>query len=622
MSARAMPIRHAPAFEPKFGPNGALREKIGKRGRIHLDRDLPFIVLHRADPVAARSLARSVAVTSPTYAVWPAIPDDDEAIAALDPIVARQRRLFGRYLLFHVFDLPRARPIAEDAPTLPPFRTEIGASADSFAQAAGSALAAAMTEIEIDLRRCEAGHLQAPEPPPPIARLMASHPDCSLVSIGLPRIHEAPGQKGIYPQLFHELAVETFDALLKAACVFMAESGLETPRHYRALGRSAFIEAAHSVDAKFDRICRSFDFLLSLSPINTTQEFERFRAGKGKEPPEFRYRPLTVDPSLAKRALYRIDLKAVEDPVIETLFTEKRHEIDQQLTMLEVRNTSRFRFASLILYEPVDSALRATALDILGANLAAPAEDEGSADGRAVADAARAMVAAYHARDPQFEVAVELRDDLAAGMMVSGSSLYVSTATSMPAHRVEPLLHHEVGVHLLTYVNGAKQGLGIFKRGLAGYEAVQEGLGVFAEWASGGLTRSRLRLLAARVLAVEAMTDGADFIQVFRLLREEHQVSRKTAFLVTARVFRGGGLGKDAIYLRGFKTVLDMLAAGELLDPFWYGKFDRRHLPVVLELAERGIIRKPPLAPDFMRGRGAKERIATFRAKPSFSSLL
>ena len=206
--------------------------------------------------------------------------------------------------------------------------------------------------------------------------------------------------------------------------------------------------------------------------------------------------------------------------------------------------------------------------------------------------------------------------------MVSGSSLYVSTATRMPAHRVEPLLHHEIGVHLLTYVNGAKQGLGIFKRGLAGYEAVQEGLGVFAEWASGGMTRTRLRLLAARVLAVAAMADGADFIQVFGLLRDGHDFSPKTAFLVTARVFRGGGLAKDAIYLRGFKTVLDMLAAGEPLDPFWYGKFDRRHLPVVLELAERGMMRKPKLVPDFMLGSGATERIAAFRTKPSYSTLL
>ena len=230
-----------------------------------------------------------------------------------------------------------------------------------------------MAKIEIDLRLCEvaiggrSGRAGRRSPPCsraiPIARWSRSR---------LPRIHEAPGGKGIYPQLIHDLAVATFDALLKAACVFMTEAGLGPPRHYRALGRSAFIEAAKSVDAKLDRICRSFDFLLSVSPINTNQALEQFRADKWAKPPEFRYRPLTVDPSEAKRALYRMDLKAVEDPVLETLFSEKRQEIDHQLTMLEARNTPRFRFASLMLYEPVDTSLRETAAQILAADLACP----------------------------------------------------------------------------------------------------------------------------------------------------------------------------------------------------------------------------------------------------------
>ena len=104
------------------------------------------------------------------------------------------------------------------------------------------------------------------------------------------------------------------------------------------LGRSFFIKAARSVDARLDRICRSFDFLLSVSPINTGQAYEQFRADKWAKPPDFRYRPLTVDPSEAKNALYRMDLKAVEDPVLETLFSEKRQEVDlRQLILLIAR---------------------------------------------------------------------------------------------------------------------------------------------------------------------------------------------------------------------------------------------------------------------------------------------
>lgn len=621
MSARLSLVGKPPPFAAAFGPTGALRQDVGAHGRVHIDRALPFIVLHRADPDQAESLARRVALTSPAYLVWPGPADDAAAEGALDAVFAELHRRFGAFLAILVDDLPRAETIAEDAPELPAFRAEIAASGAAPADAAAQALGEAMTKIEIDLRRCEVAIGDAPPAHPAVAALAARHPGCALVSIGLPRIHEAPGGKHIYPQLLHELAVATFDALLKAACAFMTKADLSPPGHYRALGRSAFIDAARSVDRKLDRICRSFDFLLSVSPINTTLAFEAFRAGKWAKPPDFRYRPLTVDPAEAKRALYRIDLRAVEDPVLETLFSEKRQEVDHQLTMLEARNSPRFPFASLILYEPVDSALRETAAQILAADLACPASPGGTADCHAVADAAQDMVALYAGRDPAFDVNIELRDDLAAGMMVSGRNLYISTATAMPAHRVVPLLHHEVGVHLLTFVNGSKQGLAIFKQGLAGYEGVQEGLGVFAEWAVGGLTRARLRLLAARVVAVDAMTDGADFIEVFRGLRE-HGFSSNTAFLIAARVFRGGGFAKDAIYLRGFKAVLDMLAAGQSLDPFWYGKIDARHIPVVGELAERGILHRPALVPAFLADPHVTARIAAFRAAPSYSSLL
>lgn len=607
-------------FGAEFGPGGALREDVGKSGRVHVDRTLPFLVLHRGTPDEKGSLARRVALISPAYAVWTGPSDDGSALAAIDTVLDKARGRYDRALLIAAYDLPRPAPKADDAPDLPLFRVEIGASGDRSAQAAARGLAAAMRKVEIDLRTCETALLPAPEVPARVAGLAERVDGIGLLSIGLPSIHETPGG-GIYPQVFHDLAVATFDALLKAACMFMTEAELGPPSHYRALGRSSFIDAAKKADAKLDRICRGFDFLLSVSPINTTQALKQFRADKCAKPPAFRYRPLTVDPSEAKRALYRIDLKAVEDPVLETLFSEKRQEIDQQLTMLDARNTPRFPFASLMLYEPVDSALRESATEILAADIACPPMADGSADCHDVADAARTMCARYTARDPAFDVEIELRDDIA-GMMVSGRNLYVSTATSMPAARVAPLLHHEVGVHLLTFVNGSQQGLTIFKRGLAGYEGVQEGLGVFAEWAVGGLTRTRLRLLAARVVAVDAMTDGADFIAVFRLLTGTHGFSEKTAFLIAARVFRSGGLAKDAIYLRGFKAILDMIAAGEPLNPYWYGKIDRRHLSVVRELSERGILHKPALTPEFLDDPDVAARIAAFRENPSYTDLL
>ena len=146
----------------------------------------------------------------------------------------------------------------------------------------------------------------------------------------------------------------------------------------------------------------------------------------------------------------------------------------------------------------------------------------------------------------------------------------------MPAHGVDALLAHEVSVHLLTHFNGAAQGLTVFRTGLAHYEGVQEGLGVFAEWAVGGLSRTRLRLLAGRVVAVDAMLDGAEFVEVYRGLRRRPWLPRNAAFDIATRVFRSGGFAKDVIYLQGLQDVIGLVAAGASLDPFWIGKIAAR----------------------------------------------
>ena len=181
------------------------------------------------------------------------------------------------------------------------------------------------------------------------------------LTLSLPQIHRR-NDGGFFPGLSHDVAVATGDALLRAACAFIDDGKRAPPAHYRALGRSAYLAAALKADRKLGQIARSFDFLLSISPIDTSAALDRFLADKAEKPPRFHYRPLTIDPDLAKRDLYAIDLSTLEDPLLERLLAEKRREIDAQLTMLATRNTPAFRPASTLLYGAVDPPLLADAL--------------------------------------------------------------------------------------------------------------------------------------------------------------------------------------------------------------------------------------------------------------------
>ena len=599
-------------FEPQFGKRGELRQPIGEGGRVHLDRWLPFIVLNRSsDP--SRSIARRVAVNSPAYLAWS--PEDDAAAAqAFDAIADAVRKRFGCLLIATVEDAPwKATP--EGSQELPPFDFTLSASGGPNARRALDCLADALRQISIDLREPEVRVGDAGAAPLDVE----GRGGIDRISLVIPQIHRG-GENIFYPQLTHELAVAVGDALLKATCEFISASQAGPPPHYRSLGRSAFLAAALDADKKLDRVARSFDFLLSVSPINTREAMERFFAGGADTAPRFRYRPLTVDPDAAKRDLYAVDLSILEDPLLERLLSEKRQELDHQLTMLATRNTPAFQAASLLHYGTVGSRLREDALSIL-AGTPQPPQPKDRIGAIEVADAARAMVAKYRAIDPAFDAVVEIRDDVGS-LLVSGGKLMIASGTSMLRSRLDALLSHEVSIHLLTHFNGAAQGLTVFRTGLAHYEGVQEGLGVFAEWAVGGLSGTRMRLLAGRVLAVDAMLDGAEFVEVYRMLADDHGLPRKPAFDVTARVFRSGGFAKDLIYLQGFRNVIELVSAGASLRPFWIGKIATGHVEAIEELLQRGLIRPPLFEPEFLQREDVRRRIASIGGEASFNKIL
>ncbi len=184
------------------------------------------------------------------------------------------------------------------------------------------------------------------------------------------------------------------------------------------------------------------------------------------------------------------------------------------------------------------------------------------------------------------------------------------------------LLQHEVGTHLVTYYNGAAQPLRLLQVGLAGYDALQEGLAVLSEYLVGGLSEGRMRTLAARVIAIDQMIRGATFPSVFQQLVDEFGFEPRTAYTITLRVFRGGGLTKDALYLRGLVEILQYLGAGGDLEPLLIGKIAVEHVPVVRELLLSGVLRPPPLRPKYLNSPEAQRRLNGISSRTTVLDLI
>jgi uncharacterized protein (TIGR02421 family) len=292
--------------------------------------------------------------------------------------------------------------------------------------------------------------------------------------------------------------------------------------------------------------------------------------------------------------------------------------------MITDRDTERFFYGSLQLYGGVEDSLYQLAVDLLKR---LPKNDAGDGsdvvlDADAFADRAREEFEHYRRLWPAFSAKAEVTHKVL-GLMVSRGSLLINKSIKVSLPRVAPLLQHEVGTHLLTYYNGRSQPFRQLDSGLAGYEAFQEGLAVLAEYLVGGLSCSRMRQLAGRVVAVRQLIDGATFVDTFRKLEGDFAFQKLNAFKTSLRIYRGGGLTKDALYLRGLCQILAYLARGGELERLFVGKIAADHVPIIKELQFRKVLHDPPLQPRYLEDTAAARRLAVLReSKASVMDLI
>jgi uncharacterized protein (TIGR02421 family) len=447
--------------------------------------------------------------------------------------------------------------------------------------------------------------------------------DCFKIGLQVRPIYRGE-EEGVYPLILRRLRRWLSLTQRRVFFDFTRRHTTHRPEHFQVLGRRAMVKAVWEVDKQLAEVADRFDFLLQVTPVDAEKAWHRFEKNRFDRAPVFHYRPLPVDPVLLKRRLYLTPVERVEDPALALIFRQKQIELDRQLTMLLDINTRRFLQGSLQLYGGVNKELQHLAEEILRRLPARAREDskQGYVDAAAFARHADEEIAYYRKQFPELKAGVQVRRDIASGLMVSRGSLLISANARFPASRVEPLLQHEIGTHVLTYYNGKAQPFRQLYSGLAGYESLQEGLAVLAEYLVGGLSRPRMRLLAARVLAASLLIGGASFVDTFRELNKRYGFERRTAFTIVMRIYRGGGLTKDAVYLLGLSQMLDYLGKGGEFSSLFIGKIAADHVPIVRELLWRKVLLEPSLTPRYMEKPEARSRLEELRQKMQVTDLI
>jgi uncharacterized protein (TIGR02421 family) len=619
---------------------GRVSRRVEGWGRLYVDRPLPYLALHRrrAEPgLDVDTVAPRLVTAEASFLVAPGEDLEAGAVAeVVDRLAGAALDRFGAFLTLEV-----AIGSAAEDPDRPVF-TVVAPQDQPDLEETVQTLRRGLEDLSVD--GCDAEvHVERPRtvvdgfPLRPSAGSSCPGGRCFALGVRVAPVFRHPETGRLYPMRFDDLRAawaavlkETFYEFCRRQAEWTEDGGPEdAPRHPQALGRRGLSEGVERIDRILSRVAEEFEFLLGVTPVNGAAAWEEFRDGGYEETPELRYRPLTVDVEIEKRRLYSIPLEEIDDPTVSRLFREKQEELDRMLTMLLDRGTPRFLHGSLQVYGEIDPHLVTLAEEVLehlarhyGGDDQQPPATTARVDARTFAERARREIAHYRTQHAAFDPPVVIREDLHRGIMVSRGRFLVGEDVSLPENRVRPLLHHEIGTHLLTYYNGQAQPFRQLYLGLAGYEAMQEGLAVFAEYLCDGLTADRLSTLAGRVVAVDSLIEGATFADTFRTLCEGYGFGERRAFDVVLRVYRGGGFTKDAVYLQGLRDLLAFLGMGGDIRPLYVGKIAETHVPVFEELRRRQVLRPVPLTPRFLIEAPGPERLQRAQAGLSLTELI
>ncbi len=582
-------------------------------GVLHIEKDLPYLVIYRRqdEDKGTRRL-----VTSESSYMIIGNKDFNGYQDLLIHLSGNISSKLESYLLFEIYSADNDSSMFKIKGPAQKLPSTLETLKEEFLK-----INTAFSGLYLDCEIMDTPHRQPEGMEPLMSIEQAKNCGAVLVGLEIPPVFRTEDNR-LYPVFFRSFKDYVIKAIHRSFFDFIRVQTSAGVASFNALGRKYLKQIVFDIDKQLVDIEKSYQFLWLVSPANIHEIKQEFFKSNYDRVIDYHYRLLPVDPDVLKRRLYNLKIEDIDDPAMSYLFREKREELDMQITMLSERGSRNFLYDSIRLYKGVEKPLCEEARKILNE---VPEEDEENQqdllDARAFSSMARKEFDYYREQDENFKCRVHIRKDVNV-MMVSQGELYIPQDYKMNRVEAEALIQHEVGTHVLTYYNGSKQPLSQLSIGLADYDPLQEGLAVMSEFMVDGLTPNRLRILAGRVLAGEAVMEGGNFQEIFRLLKMEYGFSAERAFNITSRIMQGGGFMKDIIYLKGLVLLKDYLKDGGEYEPLLAGKYGINHTEIIRELTDRKVLKPMQIKPRYLHSDQMFEKLKLIRQGLGLSQMV
>jgi uncharacterized protein (TIGR02421 family) len=395
----------------------------------------------------------------------------------------------------------------------------------------------------------------------------------------------------IYPQVIKNIQARFKKAILNNANLYVNDLTNWKYNDKNMLLENSITKTIQKIDNHLYRLLKSFEMLTYINPINVNSEKARFFKSKFTVNPNFKYKPIKINPYELTKSLHSIDTTQIEDITIRHLYESVITGCIDKINLLSSIGTDKFLYNSLRYFG------RPNKVDIRNAEyiLLLPEIKEENIRGQkfGVDKAKEIFEEAFENYGFKGKIKVDKKSLSTVMVINSTKTVVLKDGATFSQNELQYLAEHEIGVHMVTTMNATNNKLKIFSVGLPINTRTGEGMAVLSEYLSGNFTMNRLRELALRVVAVDLMCNGSDFKECFNSLVQDYKIEHNRAYNLVTRVYRGGGFTKDYLYLNGFSQLFKFWQDGNDLTPLLVGKTSIGFYNTIVEMIDRNLIEKP-----------------------------
>lgn len=210
------------------------------------------------------------------------------------------------------------------------------------------------------------------------------------------------------------------------------------------------------------------------------------------------------------------------------------------------------------------------------------------------------------------KITVMVSDDMVADASAGADTIKLKSQVMFSDRDLKYLEVHEGWVHLGTTLNGSMQPYCFFlSKGSPSSSVLQEGLAVLTEVISFSSYPGRIRKITNRVIALDKVTQGANFIDVYQYFMD-CGFSEDDSYNQSVRIFRGstptgGPFTKDLSYAKGFVLIYNFIRFAisqhrvDIVPLLFTGKLSLDDIPLLTELTASNLLAAPVYLPPAFR---------------------